>query len=259
MANTVYPNKVIEAKAKDLLLTAVNARSLMTVDTSLAQTAGMTKVVNTYTYSGEAEELGIGEGNTNRGKIDYVPKEYTVKLVQQAFDYYDEDYAKDPGIVDMMLKGANQVMVNKMFADFKAACAAATLSHTLAAGFTYDEAVDGINKLNFEDESALYIALPNSWKADLRKDEDYKAAQMGQVIYNGQVGTVCGVPVIASKGFENEGYVMTREAVKLFLKADVEVEQDRDPDTRRNSVYLRTSYLVALEDATKICKLIKNA
>ena len=258
MANTVYPNKIIEAKAKDLLLTAVNARSLMTIDTSLTQAAGMTKVVNTYTYSGEAEELDVGEGNTNRGSITYVPKEYTVKLVQQAFDYYDEDYYKDPGIVDMMLKAANQVMVNKMFSDFAAACATATLEHTLTAALVYDEIVDGIATLNLEDESSLFVIIPNAWKADLRKDPDYKAAQMGQVIYNGQVGEVCGLPVIGSKPL-TESYVMTNEAIKLYLKADVEVEQDRDPDTRKNSVYLRTSYLVALEDATKICKLKKGA
>jgi hypothetical protein len=44
--NTVYDNKIIEAKAKDLLTTAINTRSLMTVDTSLAETAGMTKTIN---------------------------------------------------------------------------------------------------------------------------------------------------------------------------------------------------------------------
>ena len=42
MANTVFNNKVIEAKAKDLLTTSVNTRNLMTVDNSLAETAGMT-------------------------------------------------------------------------------------------------------------------------------------------------------------------------------------------------------------------------
>ena len=50
MSNTVYANKVIEAKAKDLLTTAVNARSLMTIDNSLAANAGMIKTINTYTY-----------------------------------------------------------------------------------------------------------------------------------------------------------------------------------------------------------------
>ena len=256
MANTVYENKVIEARAKDLLTTAVSARSLMSVDTSLAQNAGMTKTINVYTYTGEAEEVGAGEGNSNRGSISYVGTDYTVKMVQQAFDYQDEDFMKDNTIVDNMLKGANQVMVNKMTSDFIAECGKATLAHS-ASAIGYDAIVDAIAKLNFEDESKLFVIIPTSWKADFRKDEDYKSARMGEVIYNGQVGSVCGIPVIASNALSDEAYVMTNEAVKLFMKKDVEVEQDRDADTRTNSVYLRTAYIVALEDATKICKLTR--
>jgi hypothetical protein len=82
MANVVFANKIIEAKAKDLLTTAVNTRSLMTVDNSLTQHAGMTKTINVYTYSGTAEEVEAGEGNSVRGAISYVPTDYTVKMVQ---------------------------------------------------------------------------------------------------------------------------------------------------------------------------------
>ena len=57
MANTVYPNKVIESKAKDLLTTAVNTRNLMTIDNSLAESEGMTKTINVYTYTGTVEKL----------------------------------------------------------------------------------------------------------------------------------------------------------------------------------------------------------
>ena len=256
MANTVYANKVIEAKAKDLLNTAVNTRSFMTVDSELAQNAGMTKTINVYTYSGEAEELGVGEGNSSRGSITYVSKDYTVKTIQQVFDYFDEDFMKDPTIVDNMLKGANQVMVNKMNSDFFAECAKATLSHTVEGELSYDSIVDAIAKLNVEDESGLFILIPNEWKADLRKDADYKAARMGEVVYNGQVGTVAGLPVIPSKAI-SEGYVLSKEAVKLFLKKDVEVEQDRDKEKRQNTVIERTFYIAALEDATKICKIVK--
>lgn len=255
MANTVYANKVIEAKAKDLLTTAVNTRSLMTIDNELAENAGMTKTVNTYTYTGTAEELAAGQGNSNRGAITFTPNDYTVKVVQQAFDYQDEDFYKDPTIVDNGLKGANQVMVNKMTADFIGECAKATLA-VEAATFGYDAIVDGIAKLNVEDESKLFVIIPNDWKADLRKDEDYKTARMGEVIYNGQVGTVAGIPVIATKA-ATEAYVMSKEAVKLFIKKDVEVEQDRDKDTRTNSIYLRAVYLAALVDATQICKISK--
>ena len=261
MANTVYANKVIEAKAKDLLTTSLNTRSLMTIDNSLTANAGMTKTINVYTYTGEAEELAAGVGNTasKRGSISYVGTDYTVKMVQQAFDYLDEDFMKDNTIVDNMLKGANQVMVNKMTADFITECKKATLSSTFASALSYDAIVDGISTLNLEDESKLFIVIPNAWKAALRKDTDYKAAQMGQVIYNGQVGTICGIPVIATKALTDVAFIMTSEAIKLFMKKDVEVEQDRDADKRKNSVYLRTAYICALVDATKICKLSKAA
>ena len=255
MANTVFNNKIIEAKAKDLLTTAVNTRSLMSVDASLAQEAGMTKTINVYTYTGTAEELAAGQGNSNRGSIAYVGTDYTVKMVQQAFDYQDEDFMKDNTIVDNMLKGANQVMVNKMTADFIAECAKATLSHSGAMG--YDTIVDAIAKLNVEDESGLFLIVNPEHKAELRKDPDYVAARMGEVVYNGQVGTIAGIPVIVSKAVE-DAYIMSKDAVKLFMKKDVEVEQDRDADTRTNSVYLRSAYICALVDATKICKIIEG-
>lgn len=258
MANTVYANKIIEAKAKDLLTTKVNTRSLMTVDNELAQEAGMTKTINVYSYSGTAEEVGVGEGNSVRGSVSYEGVDYTVKLVQQAFDYQDEDFMKDNTIVDNGVNGATQVMTNKMTADFIAECAKATLSAPFAT-FGYEAIVDGIAKMNLEDESKLFVVIPTAWKAELRKDEDYKSARMSEVVYNGQVGTVCGIPVIATNALTDAAYIMTAEAIKLFLKKDVEVEQERDADTRTNSIYLRSAYLVALVDATKICKLTANA
>ena len=267
MANTVFPNKVIEAKAKDILTTQINARSMMTIDTSLTQNAGMVKTINTYTYTGAAEEVAAGSGNSTRGSIAYVGKDYTVKMVQQAFDYLDEDFMKDPVIVDFGINGATSVMSNKMTSDFYSALATKNGATELVTGITfvkgkalsYDVIVDAISELNLEDESKIFIVIPNAWKASLRKDADYKSAQMGEVIYNGQVGTICGIPVIATKALTDKAYVMTNEAVTLFLKKDVEVEQDRDADKRKNSVYLRDCYVCALTDATKACKITEAA
>ena len=80
---------------------------------------------------------------------------------------------------------------------------------------------------------------------------------MGEVVYNGQVGTIAGIPVIATKALTDAAFVMSPEAVKLFMKKDVEVEQERDADKRTNSVYLRMAYLVALVDSTKVAKITK--
>ena len=268
MANTIYSNKVIEAKAKDILSTKINARSMMTIDDSLVGTAGMVKTINTYTYTGTAEEVAAGAGNTSRGSIAYVGKDYTVKMVQQAFDYLDEDFMKDNVIVDMGIQGATSVMSNKMTSDFYAALATTSSGSTelvqkvtfpKGKEISYDAIVDAISALNVEDESGVFVIIPNAWKAALRKDADYKAARMGEVVYNGQVGTIAGIPVVATKALTGKAYVLTKEAVTLFLKKDVEVEQDRDADKRKNSIYLRDCYVCALTDATKACKIVEAA
>ena len=258
MANTVFENKVIEARATELLTTAVNARSLMTVDNSLTATAGMTKTINVYTYDGTVEKLAKGAKNTKRGSISYVGKDYIVQRNQQVFDYFDDDFMKDNTIVDNMLKGANELMVNEMTADFYTECAKATLTHS-AAAIGYDAIVDCLAKLKLENEAKVFVVIPTAWRAELRKDEDYKSARMGEVIYNGQVGTICGIPVIATNALTDAAYVMTDEAVKLFMKKDVFVEQDRDIEAKLNTVVLSTYYIVALEHADKIVKLSKAA
>lgn len=250
--NTVYDNKIIEAKAKDLLTTAINTRALMTVDTSLAETAGMTKTINVYTYTGAAEELANGEGNSVRGALSFVGNDYKVKRVQANFDYTDDDFMMDNTVVDNGVQGATAILKNKMNADFYAECAKATLH--VDGALSYDTIVDAIAELNVEDESKIFIVIPNEAKADLRKDPDYIAARQGEVVYTGQVGTVCGIPVVASKAADAP-YVMTPEAVKLFLKKDVNAGTDRDEDTTVNSVYIRAYYIAALVDGTKICKI----
>lgn len=254
MANTVYENFVLESKATDLLSTKVNARSLMTVDTSLTESAGMKKTINVYTYTGEAEALGIGEGNEKCGSIAYVPADHTVQMLQQKFAYFDEDQMKDPAIVEMMMTGAAQVMANKLTDDYYAAIDGATAASVSA--LSYDDIVDVIAELKVEDESELFLLVNPDGKAALRKDSDYKAARMGEIIYNGQVGTISGIPVIVSKAVPADtAFIATTEAVTCFMKKDVEVEQERDADTRDNKVWLRTAYVVALTDKTKCRKI----
>lgn len=258
MANTVFENKVIEAKATDLLTTTVNHRALMTIDNSLAETEGMTKTINVYTYTGKVEKLADGAKNTTRGAVSYVGTDYKVQRAQQVFDYSDSDYMKDSSVVDVALEGANALMANELTADFYIEAAKASVAHTVEA-LGYEGIVDAIAKLNIEDESKLFVVIPNEWKAEIRKDEDYKNARMGEVVYNGQVGTICGIPVIATNAITDVAYVMTAEAIKLFMKKDVEVEQDRDIETKINTVALTTYYICALVNNNKICKISKTA
>lgn len=254
MANTVFENKVIESKATDLLTTKVNARSMMTIDNSLAETEGMTKTINVYVYDGAVEKLADGAKNSTRGSLTYTGVDYKVQRAQQVFDYNDSDYMKDNAIVDMGLEGANALMANAMTEDFYAECEKADVEHQFDK-FSYDAVVDAIAMMHIEDESKLFVVIPTAWKADIRKDADFKAAQMGSIIYNGQIGTIAGIPVVATNALTNSGYVMTTEAVHLLMKKDVEVEQARDVETKVNTIVLSTYYICALRDNNKIVKL----
>ena len=261
MANTVYDNFVLESKLKDILSTKLNTKTLMTIDNSLTESAGMIKKVNTYTYTGKVEKLAKGAKNTQRGAITYASTPYTVKVAQQVFDYYDEEFMQDPHVLDYGLEGAAQVMVNDMTADFFTEIAKATLTQNYTDGsFSYDTVVDAIAKMNIEDESGLFLLVGNDLKAQIRKDADFKAKELGKVIADGAIGTLCGVPVIHSKAVPADtAYLATREAVTLFTKKDNEVEQERDGEERKNTVIMRKVNLVALTDATKVVKIVTGA
>ena len=249
MAHTIFENKVIEAKATELLTTKVNTRSLMTIDNTLSEAEGMTKVINVYSYTGEAEKLVDGAKNTTRGALAFTPKEYKVQRAQHTFDYTDTQYMTDNNVLEIGIKYANDVLTNEMTKDFYDECAKCTKSVT--GSISYNTIVDAISLANLENEAELFVVIPNAKKAELRKDEDYKNARMGEVVYTGQVGTVAGIPVIATKATE-KAYVMTKEAVKLFMKKDVEVEQDRDVEAKKNTIVLSAYYVCALADDSKI-------
>ena len=155
-----------------------------------------------------------------------------------------------------MRLSANE-MVNDMVADFYAAAADATLTSEFdAAGFTYDNVVDAIAEMNLEDESGLFLIINPGIKAEIRKDADFKAKELGKVIRDGMIGSLAGVPVIVSKAVpEDTAYLMTKEAITCYLKKDVSVEQDRDIEAKINTIVEAAWYIVALTDATKIVKM----
>lgn len=259
--NTVYSNFVLESQLKDNLATVLNHRALMKIDNSLADAAGTIKKINTYVYTGAVEKLGNGEKNTVRGKLTFTTSQYEVKRAQQVWDYTDLEFMQDPTIVEHGMKGGANLLANDIVADFYAEAAKATLSQEFPkAGFNYDSVVDAIAKMNLESEDGLYVLINPALKAEIRKDEDFKSKQMGQIIADGAIGTICGIPVVVSNAVPADtAYVAHRDAITLFMKKDAEVEQERDGEAGINTVIMRQVELVALTDATKIVKMSRAA
>lgn len=268
--NRGYENFVLADQLEDILETNLNVASLMTIDESLVETAGMIKKVNTYKYAGEVEELDKGEGNTTTGAVTFQSKQYEVGLAQHRFGYHDEDFMQDPKVVEYGVRGAGLTMINYMNDKFFEELEDPSIQKHEVAGATlkYDDVVDamelmqGINSISgvtVEDESGLVLLIGKDFKAGLRKDPDFKSANQGEILFKGQIGHVAGVPVVASnKVPAKTAYLLTREAITLFVKKESEVEQTRNVNERYNEVYLRKVFLVALTDATKVVKISKG-
>lgn len=257
-ANVLQDRKVIEDRIKDILETSLDTVQLMTIDNDLVENAGMVKAINTYEYQGAVEAVAEGATNTTRGKVVFTEKEYRVQVKQQVFDYTDEQYMKDPMVVEVGAKGMATTMKNDMNSDFFTEIHKTTTLHTDTT-FTYDTIVDAIEKMNVEDEAGLFLLIGNDLKAVIRKDPDFKASRLGEMLYTGQIGSICGVPVIVSKKTPaNTAYLATKEAVTLFMKKSSELESDRDKEKRINTEIGRKVCLVALTDATKAVKITIN-
>ena len=259
MANQVYDNVVLANKIEDILTTAVDLTSYMTVDTSMTQEAGMKKKINTYKAQGNVETLDMGAGNTGDIEVSFSTKEYEVETVQGRFQYYDEQAMTDPMVVQAGLEGIAKTMINDFTTKAIAEFDKATLT-VQRTGFAFTDIVDAIAKLNTENEDGLFILVGVADLAKFRKElaDDLKYSE--GFVRTGYVGSVCGVPVIVTKAITNGNiYLASKEAVTLFIKKDTEVEQERDANVRNNKVYIRKVAVVALTDENKVVKLTPKA
>ena len=255
----LYENFVIENKMTDLVNTQLDVNALFTVDNSLTTEAGLKKVINKYTYTGAVEKLAKGAKNTNKGSVSFIPSEYVIERYQQTFEYNDMDVMQDPYILDAATTGAATVMANDIKAQYFAELAKISKEHKVAA-FNYDAVVDALAEIGREVETDMFIVMGTDLRAAIRKDDDYKASRQGEILYTGQFGTISGVPCLFSKLVPaGVAYITAKDQVKLFVKKEGSVEQDRDIETKDNTVVYDRHGVMALVDETKSIKVVVNA
>ena len=260
MANKTYPNQVLENRFEDQYNSKLDLMQFCTVDDSLVGVAGDKKVINTYTATNGTEVLAMGEGNTKDIEVSYEAKEYTIELLQNRFTYFDEEEMRDPLIVEKGLQHGVVDMFNtankKAMAEFNKA----SISVPVTA-FNFDAFVDGAAMLPFEGEEVAAFALchKNDVK-EIRKALKDDLKYVEAYVRTGYIGTVNGVSIfISNEATEGTVILATKKAVTYFRKKGTEVEQDRNPDTRKNQVWHRQIGIFAFTDATQAVKLTKGA
>lgn len=253
MANAVYENKVIGDKFDSVLKTKVDVNAYLTIDTTLAENAGMKKVINTYTPVGNIEDLTMGNGNTGDIESSLVSHEYDVITSQGRAKYYDEQAMKDPNVVDVLVQGEAEKMVNHWTE--KAITEMGKTTQTIACDFSSDDLFNKIADaaaLIGEDMEGYTLLISPANVAYARKQLKSTLQYSEGFARTGYIGSICGFPIVMSKAVSDDCMLLVnKEAVTLFVKKDTEVEQERDADTRQNKMWIRRVGVVALTDARK--------
>lgn len=260
MANTVYSNFYLSNEVEDQFNSHLNLQQFCTLDNNLVGTPGMIRKINVYKATDGTEKLAMGVGNSQSIEVGYSQKEYTILLAQNRFKYYDEQAMTDPMLVPVGTKHMGTDMFNTVNADIYAEFAKATQT-VVGTKYNFDLFADAQSVLaleNLEDVTIFAFVSPAD-VADIRKELKDTLQYVEAFAKNGYIGTVAGVNIYTKKDATSGSiYMGTKEAVTLFNKKGTEIEQERNANTRENSIFSRKYYLAALTDETKVVKLVKG-
>ncbi|CDB29275.1 putative uncharacterized protein [Firmicutes bacterium CAG:137] len=261
MSNVVYDNFFLSNEIEDQYNSHLDLQQFCTVDNNLTGTAGMTRKIHIYKATDGTEKLKMGEGNTKTITAGYTEKEYKILLAQNRFAYFDEEAMTDPMVVTTGTRHAGTDLFNTQNADIYAAFNDATLTLvTTALGF--DAFVDAAAMLNLENlEGVTIFGFVNPGDmAKLRKALKDDLKYVEAFAKQGYVGTVGGINIYTKKdALTGKVVLATKEAVTLFNKKGTEVEQEREGNIRKNTVYSRKYYIAAMTDETKAVMVVTGS
>lgn len=257
MANTIYDNFFLSNTVEDQFNSHLDLVPFCTVDNTLEGTAGMKRIIHAYRATNGTEKLTVGQGNSKSIEVSYTPVEYEIALAQNRFTWNDEHAMTDPMLVPVGMKHAGTDMFNTVQADIYGEFAKTGLEVTATAP-NFDAFVDAGAALNIENlEGVIKFALvcPKDM-AKVRKALKDDLKYVEAFATKGYVGSVGDIHLYTKQdATEGEIIVATKEAVTIFNKKGVEVESDRDANTRVNNAYSRKYYVVALTDESKAVKI----
>lgn len=264
MANTIYDNFYLSNEVEDQFKSHLDLQQFCTVDNGLVGEPGMTRKINVYKATDGTEKLAMGAGNTKSIEVSYTEAEYKIQLAQNRFEYYDEQALTDPMLIPVGVRHMGTDMFNTVNKDIFAEFGKATLT-VASKDYGFGTFADAVAKLNLEQiESVNIFGFVNAADmAAIRKALNDDLKYVESFARNGYVGTVAGVNLYTKKDAVAGTIIIgTREAVTLFNKKGVEIEQvvgnarsETAANIRKNTIFSRKYYLAALTDATKAVKI----
>ena len=262
MANTYYSHELLQEKIKSMLDTKLDMNQFMHQDDSLTADAGMKIKIQKYTATDNIKDVAEGEGNDDFSETRYSEEEYEVITTQGRAKWSDEAEMRNPIVVDTLLQGQAENMVNDLT---RKAIKEMSKSHkTVECNFTtdkfFDKVVDAlaIVMAKNEDEAGYSLLISPKSQAYVRKQLGDDLKYVEAFVRTGYIGTVCGVSVYVSKAVPDDvAYMVHPQAITYFSKRGISTEEDRDKNKRENIVYIRKVGLVALTDENYLVMIAK--
>ena len=261
MANMIYENFFLSNTVEDQFNSHLDLQRFCVVDDTLVGTAGMKRVINTYRATNGTEKLTVGQGNSKSIEVSYTPAEYEIALAQNNFKWYDEHAMADPMLVPTGMKHTGTDIHNTVQGDIYGEFAKTGLVVPASAP-DFDAFVDAVAALNLEnvEDIEIFAFVAPKDKAKVRKALKDDLQYVEAFARQGYIGSVAGVNLYdKADATEGEIVVAIRGAVTIFEKKGVEIEQERDSNTRQNTAYARKYYVVALTDESKAVKITLGA
>lgn len=268
MAHTLYDNFFLSNEVEDQFKSHLDLQQFCTIDNSLDGVAGMKRVINTYRATDGTEKLTVGQGNSKAIEVSFTGKEYTIALAQNRFKYNDEQAMQDPMLLPVGMKHAGTDMYNTIQGDIYSEFNKTGLE-VPCTNFDFDAFVDAVAALNLEadEETTIFAFVSPKDKAKVRKALKDDLKYIEAYARTGYIGTVAGVNLYTKKdATEGTIIVATKEAVTIFTKQGVEVEQvdknnrsETAANVRENNVFTRKYYIVALTNESKAIRLTMGA
>ena len=264
MAHTIYDNFFLSNTVEDQFNSHLDLQQFCTIDNSLEGVSGMKRIIHSYRATNGTEKLTVGQGNSKSIEVSYTPVEYVIALAQNRFVWNDEHAMTDPMLVPVGMKHAGTDMFNTVQADIYGEFAKTGLE-VPATTPDFDAFVDAAAALNLEniEEVSVFAFVCPKDKAKIRKALKDDLKYVEEYAKHGYIGTVAGINLYTKQdATEGEIIVATKDAVTIFNKKGVEVEQitagtrsETAANVRENTAFSRKYYVVALTDESKAVKI----
>lgn len=264
MATTMLQNMVDPQVLADMisaeLENAIRFAPLARVDRTLEGRPGSTITVPKFKYIGDATDVEEGQ-EIDLELLETSTEDFTIKKAGKGVEITDE--AVLSGYGDPIGEAGKQLLMaiaNKVDNDVLTALDTTTLEYTAGTAWNLDTISGAMDIFNDEDDEPMVLILNPKDASKLRKavaSDWERASDLGDnIIVNGTYGGVLGAQVVRSKKVtEGTGYLVKQGALAIYMKRNVEIEDDRDI-LRKTTVFTADQHYGAhLYDESKAIKI----